>query len=221
MKKRIWIILLMITLVLSFVACNGEGGDGQTDSQNATEDGATDGNKTEVDTTGKFSIFMNEEYVCRVICPDKPTDAERSIYQGVRERLKLATKINPEMVTDFKAYNDTGADREKPAILLVIGFSDEDRGLCSVLTRVVVRHKVGSSLGHYLCCVLEAVSDLLVELALSVGRLLGAYYSADVFLVHKYRKSARGVYYSSVGRAFAAALVGAVTVPCIIAGKEH
>ena len=118
MKKRIWIILLVITLVLSFVACNGAGGDGQTDSQNATEDGATDGNKTEVDTTGKFSIFMNEEYVCRVICPDNPTDAERSIYQNVRERLKLATKVNPEMVTDFKAYNDTGADREKPAILV-------------------------------------------------------------------------------------------------------
>ena len=110
----------MITLVLSFVACNGEGGDGQTDSQNATEDGATEGNKTEVDTTGRFSIFMNEEYVCRVICPDKPTDAERSIYQGVRERLKLATKINPEMVTDFKAYNDTGFSLSAPVSLYAL-----------------------------------------------------------------------------------------------------
>ena len=93
MKKRIWIILLVITLVLSFVACNGEGGDGQTDSQNATEGGATDGNKTEVDTTGKFSIFMNKEYVCRVICPDNPTDAERSIYQNVSRQWTSQHKV--------------------------------------------------------------------------------------------------------------------------------
>ena len=116
-RKIICLIAILLTVTMLF-ACNCAGGDGQTDSQNATENGATEGNKTEVDTTGKFSIFMNNEYVCRVICPDKPTDAERSIYQNVRERLKLATKVNPGMVTDFKAYNDTGADREKPAILV-------------------------------------------------------------------------------------------------------
>jgi beta-lactamase superfamily II metal-dependent hydrolase len=85
-----------------------------------TDGGSTEGTNgsVEIDITGRFSIFMNEEYVCRVVCPDKPTDAEREIYQNVRDRLKNATKVTPEMFTDFKAYNDTGEERAKPAILV-------------------------------------------------------------------------------------------------------
>ena len=104
----------LICAVSMFFSCNSAGNTDSTDESGS--EGATDG--AVIDTTGRFSIFMNEEYVCRVICAEKPTDAERELYQKVRDRLKNSTKVMPERTTDFIAYNDTGEDRVKPAILV-------------------------------------------------------------------------------------------------------
>ena len=107
-------LVALICAASMLFSCNNAGNGDGTDESGG--EGATDG--AVIDTTGRFSIFMNEEYVCRVICAEKPTDAERELYQKVRDRLKNATKVMPERATDFMSYNDTGEDRAKPAILV-------------------------------------------------------------------------------------------------------
>ena len=110
-------LICMVALICAmsmFFSCN-DAGNGDLPEESGSE-GATEG--AVIDTTGRFSIFMNEEYVCRVICAEQPTDAERELYQKVRDRLKNSTKVMPERTTDFKAYNDTGEERAKPAILV-------------------------------------------------------------------------------------------------------
>ena len=115
LKRFLISILVLCCLLGTLVACNKTPEDDTPTDAIGESDAQTD---VPVDTTGRFSIFMNGEYVCRVVCPDQPSDAEQEIYKKVRERLKSATDVMPERVTDFKAFNDTGEERAKPAILV-------------------------------------------------------------------------------------------------------
>ena len=132
MKKKMRIISLVLALVMVaslFIACDNNTVDiqdsGESGSSAEKGTGATDGKNTGNNTTDapgqqdeKITIFENGEYKCRIICPDKANAIEKKVYNDIREKLRNITGVNPEFVTDFQAYDDTGEDREKPAILI-------------------------------------------------------------------------------------------------------
>lgn len=117
---RLLALLVVVScLVLAIASCGGESGEGDT----ADPAGATD-NETEKATAdpeemkGKLSIFLEGEYVCNVICPEKATEVEQDIYKKIRERLKTVTGKLPPLASDFVAFDGTGVSREEPAILI-------------------------------------------------------------------------------------------------------
>lgn len=126
--RIISLILALAMTALALFACDN----GNTDIQDGSEDATGNGNSTATDdkkpgTDGtdkpkdeeeKLVIFENGEYKFRVVCPDKPSDIEKKVYNDIRAKLKSITGVNPEFVTDFKAFNDSGEDRELPAILV-------------------------------------------------------------------------------------------------------
>ena len=119
MKKRIWIILLIIALALTLAACNSDGGEQGTETDDTASGEATGGNlPSAADKEGKLVIFENGAYTVRIICPDNPSDDEKYIYSKVRDKLKDMTGVRPEYTTDFKAAGDSSATREGPAILI-------------------------------------------------------------------------------------------------------
>ena len=118
MKKMTKIIALLLALImtaLALFACDN----GNTDMQDGSEDATGNGNGTATDDkkpgtnstdkpkdeVDKLVIFENGEYKFRVICPDKPSDIEKKVYNDIIAKLKGITGINPEFVTDFKAFN--------------------------------------------------------------------------------------------------------------------
>lgn len=121
MKNKLIKILALIaalaSLVIFAVACNDDtnastdASDGQTEDNKSTE-------KAEAIVGDELIIFENGVYNCNIICSDKATDIEKSIYNKIRNRLKTATGVAPTYTTDFKAYNDDGESRKEPAILI-------------------------------------------------------------------------------------------------------
>lgn len=155
MKKMTKIIALLLALImtaLALFACDN----GNTDMQDGSEDATGTGNGTATDDkkpgtnstdkpkdeVDKLVIFENGEYKFRVICPDKPSDIEKKVYNDIRAKLKGITGINPEFVTDFKAFNDTGEDRELPAILVGRTNYDESTQVYSELRNAECALKV-------------------------------------------------------------------------------
>ena len=110
-------VLLAIVFILAFacVACS-DSDEKQDASNSETVSDATDAEV--VDKDGKYTIFENGEYVARIVFPENATEAEKALYDKVRNKMKELTGVMPERITDFKAYNDDGADRAKPAILI-------------------------------------------------------------------------------------------------------
>ena len=126
--RIISLILALIMTALALFACDNGNTDMQDGSEDATGNGngtaaddkkpGTDGTDKPKDEEEKLVIFENGEYKFRVVCPDKPSDIEKKVYNDIRAKLKSITGVNPEFVTDFKAFNDSGEDRELPAILV-------------------------------------------------------------------------------------------------------
>ena len=147
MKKKFRIIALLLALVMSLsllIACDNstvdieDGSDTGSDAEKNTSDTdnkkpGTNGTDSSKPDKEKLVIFENGEYKFRVICPDKATDIEKKIYNDIREKLRDITGVNPEFVTDFQAYNDTGEDREKPAILIGRTNYEESQAVYSTL----------------------------------------------------------------------------------------
>ena len=114
--KILAIIAALASLVLLTVACNestdaNDASDGQSESDKSTE-------KAEAIVGDELIIFENGAYNCNIVCSDKATDIEKSIYNKLRNRFKTATGVAPAYTTDFKAYNDDGESRKEPAILI-------------------------------------------------------------------------------------------------------
>ena len=144
MKKMTKIIALLLALImtaLALFACDNGNTDVQDGSENASGSGtATDDKKPGTDVTDKpkdevdkLVIFENGEYKFRVICPDKPSDIEKKVYNDIRAKLKGITGINPEFVTE---------DRELPAILVGRTNYDESTQVYSELRNAECALKV-------------------------------------------------------------------------------
>jgi hypothetical protein len=153
MKKMTKIIALLLALImtaLAMFACDNGNTDVQDGSGDASGNGTatddkkpgTNGSEGSKDEAEKLVIFENGEYKFRVICPDKPSDIEKKVYNDIRAKLKGITGINPEFVTDFKAFNDAGEDRELPAILVGRTNYDESTQVYSELRNAECALKV-------------------------------------------------------------------------------
>ncbi|MBQ7376499.1 MAG: hypothetical protein IJW52_06410 [Clostridia bacterium] len=119
MKKRIWIILLIFALALSFAACNSNGDEQGTDATVSDSDAPAGTDlPASADRGDKLVIFENGAYTMKIICPDQPSDDERYLYSKVREKMQAITGVRPEYVTDFKSSGGDEASREAPAILI-------------------------------------------------------------------------------------------------------
>ena len=117
-------VLALVFVLSSLAACNSNGEGESTSSDALTENGATEGSTEETEYSGntigesEFVIFENESYTCPVIVSENATDAEKKIYNKLRDKLKSLTGTLVEFKTDFKAYNDAGDDRSAPAVLI-------------------------------------------------------------------------------------------------------
>ena len=113
---RSFILLAVVfVLALACVACSDADENQETNNSETVSD-VTDG--VTVDKEGKYTIFENGEYAVRVVFPEKASNIEKDLYDQVRNKLSALTGVTPERITDFKAYNDDGVDRAKPAILI-------------------------------------------------------------------------------------------------------
>ena len=137
MRRNILKILALIAALAALCAficaCNdlSDTQDSQTDQP--SED-ATDNPKLPDAIVGnEFIIFENGVYNCNIVCSDTASDAEKDIYNQLRNKLKSLTGVNPTFTTDFVAFNDTGANRETPAILIGETNFEESRGVYSEL----------------------------------------------------------------------------------------
>lgn len=114
------ILIFLACLICSLISCNG--GESQTDevlnTENTEEGGSEKATVDPESMKNKFSIFLDGEYLCKVVYPERATAVEKELYNKVRERLKTKTGKLPAMTTDFLAYNDTGESRDEPAILV-------------------------------------------------------------------------------------------------------
>lgn len=113
-------LCLLCCLSITFASCNGTPEQSATDAPtgDATEDGTEKITADPEQMKGKFSVYLEGEYVCRVVSPEKTTELEKDMYKKIRERLKTITGKLPPITTDFLAYNDTGESRSEPAILI-------------------------------------------------------------------------------------------------------
>lgn len=124
--KIIFLLLALMMVVSALFACNVGTGDA-TDSPGASETGSpepsdttkpTESTPTDVTDGNELVIFENGEYNFRLICSDMATATEMKVYNDIRNKLKDITGKAPAFETDFQAYDDDGADREGPAILV-------------------------------------------------------------------------------------------------------
>ena len=122
---KIALTLFAFLLILSsLTACNNSGEGENTPTDAPTDSSATEGNTEPSKYSGnsigesEFIIFDNGSYTCPIIVSENATDAEKKIYNKLRDKLKSLTGTLVEFKTDFKAYNDTGNDRSAPAVLI-------------------------------------------------------------------------------------------------------
>ena len=148
-------VLALVFVLSSLAACNSNGEGESTSSDAPTENGATEGSTEETEYSGntigesEFVIFENGSYTCPVIVSENATDAEKKIYNKLRDKLKSLTGTLVEFKTDFKAYNDAGDDRSAPAVL--IGRTNYDESAEIYKDTRTVASPVSMSTGMCLC----------------------------------------------------------------------
>lgn len=125
--KNLLKLLLITVLLFTVVLCASCGKDGEAEPETTEDDSSA------IDTEGKYSIFANGEYCVKVVIPANATEAEKSMYNDLRNKLRQITDVDFEAVTDFKAYNDDGVARKEPAILIGNTNYDESKEVYDTL----------------------------------------------------------------------------------------
>lgn len=128
---------LLLTFAFAVVSCTGnkENAQEQNTSAPTSATEATEAlpNAPEVFFGSDMLLFENSAYTCNIICSDKATDEEKTIYNKIRNELKSITGIMPQYATDFVAYNEDGSKRNAPAILVGETNYEESREVYSEL----------------------------------------------------------------------------------------
>ena len=144
MKKLIKIISLTLVLAFSFFALAACA----ADSQNANESDSSAGSDSGVDSeknsgsgsnldintdassdttqvsdlpSNAYAILHNGAYDVRVIMPDKPTDAEKTVYTKLRASLKSKTGVDVRTETD---YIQSGKTHPASEAAILVGFTN-------------------------------------------------------------------------------------------------
>ena len=144
MKKLIKIISLTLVLAFSFFAlaacaadsqtANGTdssaGSDSGVDSEknsgsgsnlDITTDASSDNTQVSDLPSNAYAILHNGAYDVRVIMPDKPTDAEKTVYTKLRASLKSKTGVDVRTETD---YIQSGKTHPASEAAILVGFTN-------------------------------------------------------------------------------------------------
>ena len=144
MKKLIKIISLTLVLAFSFFAlaacaadsqtANGTdssaGSDSGVDSEknsgsgsnlDITTDASSDNTQISGLPSNAYAILHNGAYDVRVIMPDKPTDAEKTVYTKLRASLKSKTGVDVRTETD---YIQSGKTHPASEAAILVGFTN-------------------------------------------------------------------------------------------------
>lgn len=106
-------IMLGILMCACLQSCNKK--EAGVENEQASE---TEASTEATSAEDMFTIFENGAYTVDIIYPENATEAEKALYDKVRNKMKELTGVMPERITDFKAYNDDGSSRVNPAILV-------------------------------------------------------------------------------------------------------
>lgn len=144
MKKLIKIISLTLVLAFSFfalAACaadsqNANGTDSSAGSDSGVDSEKNSGSGSNLDITtdassdttqvsdlpsNAYAILHNGAYDVRVIMPDKPTDAEKTVYTKLRASLKSKTGVDVRTETD---YIQSGKTHPASEAAILVGFTN-------------------------------------------------------------------------------------------------
>ena len=144
MKKLIKIISLTLVLAFSFfalAACaadsqNANGIDSSADSGSGVDSEKNSGSGSNLDIntdassdntqvsdlpSNAYAILHNGAYDVRVIMPDKPTDAEKTVYTKLRASLKSKTGVDVRTETD---YIQSGKTHPASEAAILVGFTN-------------------------------------------------------------------------------------------------
>ena len=144
MKKLIKIISLTLVLAFSFFAlaacaadsqnANGTDSSAGSDSGVDSEKNSGSGSNLDINTdassdntqvsdlpSNAYAILHNGAYDVRVIMPDKPTDAEKTVYTKLRASLKSKTGVDVRTETD---YIQSGKTHPASEAAILVGFTN-------------------------------------------------------------------------------------------------
>ena len=144
MKKLIKIISLTLVLAFSFfalAACaadsqNANGTDSSAGSDSGVDSEKNSGSGSNLDInadassdntqvsdlpSNAYAILHNGAYDVRVIMPDKPTDAEKTVYTKLRASLKSKTGVDVRTETD---YIQSGKTHPASEAAILVGFTN-------------------------------------------------------------------------------------------------
>ena len=144
MKKLIKIISLTLVLAFSFFAlaacaadsqnANGTDSSAGSDSGVDSEKNSGSGSNLDISTdassdntqvsdlpSNAYAILHNGAYDVRVIMPDKPTDAEKTVYTKLRASLKSKTGVDVRTETD---YIQNGKTHPASEAAILVGFTN-------------------------------------------------------------------------------------------------
>ena len=130
LKRILTILLIIATLCSTLASCSyvqADESDSDTSSSDTSAiysgidifDSDLENIETESENTLNSSgiqVFANGEYIAKLICADKPTALEKSLYDKIRELFKGLTGVNPAHETDYVASGEEKYDG--PAILV-------------------------------------------------------------------------------------------------------
>ena len=129
LKRLLAVLLILATLCTVLASCKGddEGNESDTDygSDVATDENgetlagsdSSSGEDGEVtNSSALIPIFMNGDYVARIIRSSTPTAFEKEMYNQIRSLLKERTGKNPSFNDDFTAAGEEKYDG--PAIII-------------------------------------------------------------------------------------------------------
>ena len=144
MKKLIKIISLTLVLAFSFFAlaacaadsqnANGTDSSAGSDSGVDSEKNSGSGSNLDINTdassdttqvsdlpSNAYAILHNGAYDVKVIMPDKPTDAEKTVYTKLRASLKSKTGVDVRTETD---YIQSGKTHPASEAAILVGFTN-------------------------------------------------------------------------------------------------
>jgi hypothetical protein len=144
MKQLIKLISLTLVLAFSFFAlaacaadsqnANGTDSSAGSDSGVDSEKNSGSGSNLDINTdassddtqvsdlpSNAYAILHNGAYDVRVIMPDKPTDAEKTVYTKLRASLKSKTGVDVRTETD---YIQSGKTHPASEAAILVGFTN-------------------------------------------------------------------------------------------------